>query len=251
MMNLSDLGKKLGKFTLDNSPAILTAIGVAGTLTTAFLTGRASFKAAPILERESSENTLEPKEVFYLTWKLYLPAAGSAVATIVCIILAQRIGMRRTAALAAAYAISERAWDEYKDKVVEKFGEKKEQEVRDELAQDRVARTSNLGDMVIVGEGSVLCYESFTGRYFLSDMEELKRGQNNVNYKVNNDYYASLTDFYNEIDGLDRTAYSDEVGWNSDKLLELMFSTTLTKGGKPCLVMDYHVAPIRDFYRVN
>jgi uncharacterized protein DUF6353 len=248
-MNLSDLAKKLSKFTVDNSPAILTAIGVAGTLTTAYLTGRASFKVAPILERESSENPLEPKEVFYLTWKAYLPAAGSAVATIVCIILAQRIGMRRTAALAAAYAISEKAWDEYKDKVIEKIGENKEREVRDELAKDKITG-SPVSEMIIIGAGSVLCFETFTGRYFLSDMETLRKAQNDLNYKVQNDYYASLTDFYNLIE-LPRTDYSDEVGWNSDKLLELEFSTQLTEDGRPCLAISFKVTPIRDYYRVN
>lgn len=248
-MILSDLGRKLSKFTIDNSPAILTGAAVAGTVVTTFLVSKATIKATRIYDLESSENPLEPKEVFYLTWKLYLPAAISTASTIACIILAQRIGMRRTAALAAAYAISEKAWDEYKDKVIEKIGQNKEREIRDEIAQDQV-KSNPVSQMVIIGAGSVLCYESFTGRYFLSDMESLRKAQNDLNFQVQNDYYASLTDFYNLI-SLPRTDYSDEVGWNSDALLELAFSTVLTEDGRPCLSISFKVTPIRDYYRIN
>jgi hypothetical protein len=256
-MNVGDIFKRLGKFTTDNSPSILTAIAVAGVASTAYLTAKGTIKAVVLIERERQKRNdpvftkTTKADAFKWAWKAYIPAAGSATATVICINMANRSGNRRAAALAAAYALSERAWTEYKDKVVEKLGEKKEQEVRDEVAQDRITKSSNLGDVIVVGEGSVLCHEAFTGRYFLSDMEELKRAQNNVNYKINNDYYASLTDFYNEIDGLERTSFSDEVGWNSDELLEIIFSTVLTKSGKPCLSMDFRVKPIRDFYKVN
>jgi hypothetical protein len=257
-MNVGDIFKRLGKFTADNSPAILTAIGVAGTITTAYLAGKASFKACRVitdrqlafdLQRGGRELTLMEK--LNLVWPHYIPAIGVGCMTIGCILFANTVSNRRAAGMATAFALSERAFSEYKEKVVEKLGDSKERDIRDELAQDRVTKTSNLGEMVIIGDGSVLCYEAFTGRYFLSSMEELKRAQNNVNYKVLNDYNASLTDFYNEVDGLERTSFSDEVGWNSDELLELIFSTVLTESGKPCLSVDFKVKPIRGFYKVN
>lgn len=257
-MNFNDLITRATKLASDNSPAILTGIGVAGTLTTALLAGKAGFKAEQILEREMDDRIHEagsatrvepisPREMFDLTWKLFIPAAGAAVSSIACIILANRLGTRRAAALAATYAITEKAFVEYREKVVEKFGEKKEQTVRDEIAQDRVTNNP-LSSTIIIGEGSVLCYETFTGRYFLSSMEELKKAQNDTNYTVLNDYYASLSDFYSKIN-LPRTQVSDEFGWNSDKLLELEFSTVLSEDGRPCLAVSYAVSPIRDYYR--
>jgi hypothetical protein len=36
----------------ENSTTVLTGVGVAGVITTAYLTGRASFKAAAIISRE-------------------------------------------------------------------------------------------------------------------------------------------------------------------------------------------------------
>jgi hypothetical protein len=256
-MDLRELLKRAQKITIDNSPAILTAVAVTGTVTTAYLTGRASIKAAEILAAEEGRQQytrvglkLEPKEKVALTWKLYIPAVSTGLLTVTCIIGANRIGTRRAAAVAAAYTLSEKAFVEYRDKVVEKLGDKKEQDLRDELAQDKVTKNpGNSSKLVIVDGKSVLCYEAYTGRYFISDMETLRKAQNDINFRVNNDYYASLTDFYNEI-GLTQTSISDEVGWNADKLLDLKFSTTMSEDGRPCIVIDYAVAPVRDYHRL-
>jgi hypothetical protein len=73
---------------------------------------------------------------------------------------------------------------------------------------------------------------------------------NDVNFKINNDLYASLTDFYDRI-GLERTAMSDDVGWNSDKLLNLRFSTVLSEDGRPAISISYDVYPLRGFCRIS
>jgi hypothetical protein len=257
-MTFVDVAKRAEKLAIDNSPGILTALGVTGTLTVAYLTGKATFKAADLLWDEQNRldiqperHNLEPKEKFQLVWKLYIPAAGTCVFTIVCIVTATRIGNRRAAAVAAAYSISEKAFTEYREKIVEKIGEKKEQSARDELAQERVDRNPvSSNGIIITGSGEVLCYEEFTGRYFMSSMEELRKGQNDTNYTIMNHGDASLTDFYNSID-LPSTSFSDEVGWNTDKLIELRFSTTLSEDGRPCISMGFDVAPIRDYFRIH
>jgi hypothetical protein len=81
-------------------------------------------------------------------------------------------------------------------------------------------------------------------------MESLRKAQNDINHKIVNDYYASLTDFYNLI-GLAETAYSEEVGWNSDKLLELEFSAVMSSDNRPCISIAYNYAPIRGYSRVQ
>jgi hypothetical protein len=253
-MVFEELMRRLSKLTTDNSPAILTGLAVAGTLTTAYLTGKASVKAAEILREEAIRwdvptSELKPKYVVEATWKLYIPAASSAALTIACIVGANQIGTRRAAAMAAAYSLSERAYTEYREKVVEKIGQSKERGYRDEIMQERVTNDP-ISREVIVSGLDVLCYDKFTGRYFTSDMETLKKAQNDTNYQINSDYYASLTDFYNRV-GLRPTGMSDEVGWNSDKLLELSFSSVLADDGRPCLAFEFVVVPIRGYYRVN
>lgn len=260
-MTLATIFKQAEKFTADHSPQILTGIAVAGTLTTAVLTGKAAYKAFAILNEPEVDpsgynagfvkRVLEPKEKVLLTWKLFIPPAAVGVLTVASVITANQIGTRRAAAMAAAYTLSEKAFHEYKDKVVEKLGANKEQSVRDDIAQDRV-RNNPVTERAIYATrgGSDLCFEPYSGRYFSSSMEALKKAQNDLNYQVINNYYASLSDFYDLL-GLDRTKISDDLGWNCDRLLELSFSTVLSDDDRPCLVIDYHTAAIKDYHRVQ
>ena len=240
---------KIQKLLADNSPVILTAIGVTGTITTAFLTGKASFRAAEIIAAEQGEldYVLPSREKLDLVWKLYIPPVSTGAFTLVCIVGANRIGTRRAAAIAAAYSLTDQAFAEYRDKVVQKIGEGKERAVRDELAQDRVTNNPS-GNLVVIQSGDVLCYEAYTGRYFTSNMENLRGAMNDINATVLHHGYASLSDFYQCV-GLPSTASSDDMGWRDDKLLELQFSTVLSTDNRPCISFEYRVEPIRDFYK--
>jgi hypothetical protein len=261
MTTFVEVAKRVEKLAIDHSPAILTAVAVTGTLGVAFLTGTATIKAVEIIADEqyrisksangNPPHILEPKEKIVLVWKEYIPAIGTVVATVVCIIGANRIGTRRAAAVAAAYSISEKAFTEYKEKVVEKIGQGKEQKIHDEVMQDQVRRNP-VGDreVIITGNGEVLCFDSFSGRYFTSDMETLKKAQNDINYTMLSDGYASLGDFYDNI-GLATTAYSDEVGWTSEKPLECKFTGTLSDDQRPCIAIEFRVAPVRDYHRIH
>lgn len=251
-MNLVALGKLAQRFAIDNSPQILTVVGVAGTVSTAVLTGKAAYRAAELIQ--DAEKTawegydhVGPRERIQLTWQLFIPAAGTGLLTVTAIIAGSHISASRAAGLAAAYTISEQAFGEYRDKVIEKMGEKKELTVRDELAQEKVHRTEGDG-MIVVSGTDVMCFDMFSGRYFSSNMEALKQAQNNLNHRMLSDGYASLTDFY-ELIGLASTQYSDQIGWVSDKLLELSFSTVLSEDQRPCLAVSFQVEPNRRFDR--
>lgn len=256
-MTLSELIKRSGKLAIDNSPTILTAIGVTGTLTTAFLTGRASLKAGALLSVRAIDHIHndEPmpdwKEFTKTYWKLYIPAALAASATVAVIIAANRVGSRRAAALAAAYSFSEKAFEKYREKVVETIGAKKEQGVQDELARDRIA-ANPLGsrEVIIIGGAESLCHDAFSGRYFTSDVETLHRAENDTNRQILHDGYASLTDLYYRI-GLSPTAMSDEVGWTSDVGVDMKFSYIPTDDGRPCLSINFTAGPIRNYHKFS
>lgn len=246
------------KLILDNSPVILTSLGVVGTITTAVLSGQASFKAAEIISSERYARSqagesplLDNREKLDLSWKLYLPALGMGVLTVSCVIAANRIGMRRAAALASAYALSEKAFGEYKTKVIEKFGDHKEQKVREAVAQDQVTQNPiSTKEVIISGPGDVLCYDTLSGRYFNSNVETLRKIQNDVNAEIIETMYIALQDFYSRV-GLPTTEYSYEVGWNTDCMLDLEFSTVLSEDGRPCLAVGYRLWPIRGYARLQ
>lgn len=245
-MKPADIFTNTLKMLKSNSPEILTALGVSGLVTTAYLTAKAAFKASDVVrENEAAAGPHEErkeriKERTKLVWKLYVPAGISGALTITCIICSSKASGRRTTAAVTAYSLTERAFSEYKEKVVEQIGQGKEQKLRDELAQERVTKNPvGSREVIVVGKGHVLCCELFTNRYFRSDMETLRKAQNDINMKVNNHHYVTIDEFY-DIIGLPYTSNSNFFGWDSDKQMELKFTTVLTEDGEPCLAFDYN-----------
>ena len=237
-MNLPYLVNKATRLVKAHSPELLAALGASGVLSTSYLVGKASFEAAKKLESEAADMSVKDK--VKIVWKLYIPAGISGVVTIGCVIGSTKVSGSRTAAAVTAYSITERAFSEYREKVVEEIGKGKEQKIRDEIAQEHVsAMPLGSREVIILGTGHVLCCELFTGRYFRSDMETLRQTQNQINQMIISALYISIGDFY-ELVGLSPTSVSDNLGWDSDRLMELTFSAVVSDSGEPCLAFDYN-----------
>jgi hypothetical protein len=248
-MNISGIPRQIMRFVGNNSPAILTGVGVAGVLTTAVLTAKATFSYMKSLSEEGyfdRDYTFErtPKEHFQNAWKLYIPPAVACFATVTAIVCSNRIEYRRAAAVAAAYAISERGWEEYKAKIVERLGPKKEQAAQDEVAQDRVTANPPSTQTIILGEGDSLCMDLWSGRYFRSTMEKVKTAMAETNAKIYREDWASLTSFYEEV-GLKSTQESDNIGWNKDHPLDLRFSFAGDDEGHPVMCFSFRAIPFQ------
>ena len=224
----------------NNKTTILTSIAISGVVGVSALATKATFESADYLQKSNLPEDASVKEKVKVVWKRYIPTALVGSATIGCIVGAQKLGTKKAVAAQAAFAVSERIFSEYKEKVAEQIGPKKEQAIRDAIAQDKVTKNNPENKQVIVtGSGTVLCCEGYTGRYFTSDMESLRKAENNINAKLNSHDYASLSDLYYLLQ-IPETSVSDRLGWASGRLLELEFSTTLTPNGQPCLVFNYN-----------
>ena len=236
------------------SPAILTGVGIAGMICTTVLAVKATPKALQLIEeaKNNFENadSLPVSEVVKATWKCYIPAAITGVFSASCLILSTSVHSRRSAALATAYSISEAAFKEYRDKVVETIGEKKETSIRDAIAKDRLNDNpvSN-NEVILTGTGDVLCYEVWSGRYFKSDIEKLRKVENELNREMIRGMYVTLNDFYDLIN-IPSVKVGDDLGWNVSKsTVEMSFSSQLTEDGTPCLVVGFSVPPYYDYMR--
>ena len=237
-MNLSKFVTSTQRRLHENSQVLLSSIAATGVLTTGYLAARAGYRTAVIFR--DVDDDLPAVQKAQLVWMEYLPAAASGAITVSCIFAALKVGNRKTAAAHTALAVSERLFSEYRDKVVAQIGETKEQKLRDEIAQDRVnSNPPSTKEIIIACPGTVLCCEDFTGRYFTSDVESLRKAQNDINAKLIGHGYATLDDFYYLI-GIPSTSSSNDIGWDSDKMMNLEFSTTLTQDARPCLVFTYN-----------
>jgi len=239
------------------SPEILTGIGIAGMVTTTVLAVKATPKAMRLIEDYKECVLLENEEItpidaVKVAWKPYIPAVVTGVFSTACLIGANSVNARRNAALATAYKLSETAFSDYKAKVIETIGEKKEQVVRDEVAKERVEKNPvSKSEVIITEKGNTLCLDVISGRYFKSDIDKIKKAENKLNYQLLTSDYVSLNEFYNEL-GLDNTRIGDELGWNVvNGLIEIHFSSTIAEDGTPCIVIDYSVAPNRNYNRYS
>lgn len=250
--NLARTFKRVQKEVSKHSPEILTSIGVLGMLTTTGLAVKATPKALVLIneaKHEKGVDKLTPVETVKATWKCYIPAAVTCVASVVCIIGANSVTAKRTAALTAAYKISETALKEYQEKVVESIGEKKEKVIREQISQKHVDDNPvKSNEVIITGKGTSLFLDPISKRHFESDIEQINRIVNMLNKRMLHDTFGtiSLSDFYDEI-GLERTEISDELGWNIQKLdrdmIQIDVHPAMTADKRPCLSLYYSPLP--------
>lgn len=255
-INAAKLFKEVQTFVTDHSPEILTGLGIGGMITTTVLAVKATPKALTLIKDKQEElypdstQKMTPAQTIKATWKCYIPAAVTGITSIACLIGASSVNARRNAALATAYNLSATALAEYKEKVVETVGEKKEQAIRDKVAEERIKKEPvNNSAIIVSGTGNTRCFDTITKRRFISDIEQIKRIVNELNRRmINGDDYVSLNEFYYELGLTDGCDIGDELGWNVTRgLIEIDFSAQLDTDGVPCIVLDYSVAPKRGY----
>ena len=252
MSKLSVFFKAARNTASKHSPEILTGIGIAGMITTTVLAVKATPKALKLMDdaQYDKEEDLTVPEKVKVTWKCYIPATLLGLASVGCLIGANSVNLRRKAALATAYKLSETALAEYKEKVIETVGEEKAKDIRSAIAKDKMEKNPvTKSEVIITDKGESLFCDSISGRYFKSDMNTIEKAVNTINRRLLNEMSVSLTEFYSEI-GLSPTGLSEELGWNmNDGQIEIDFSSQITDDGRPCIYIEYEIAPRYDYHK--
>lgn len=251
--NITNIIKGIKASISRHSPEILTGIGIAGMVTTTILAVRATPKAIKLIEAEKQAkhvDALSPVDTVKTVWKCYIPAAMTGVSSIACLIGSNAINAKRNAALTTVYTLSEMARNEYKEKVIETIGEKKERTIKEKVDAERIKKDPvSKKEVIITEKGTTLCYDHVFGRYFKSDIDIINRAMNKINREIVINMYASLNDFYAEL-GLSPVEMGYDLGWNiDDGTIEIEPSSQLADDGTPCLVIDYSVSPKYNYSR--
>ena len=232
LSGLGKAGKSAASLASKNSPAILAGLAIAGVVVTVGL----AMKAAPEIKEnvdelndyiedveedgvpeEDPKLAQDIKDAKFETLKknaiLMIPTFAMALITILCIIASLKIGLRRQAALAAAYNITANTLDEYKDALKEKLPDKKVKEV-EEAVVERELSDFDEDNIFYTGKGDAVFKECITGRYFRSSPEAVKAGLKIAENAVSTEGWMSVTD-YCELFGLPPTDISDDIGFDS------------------------------------
>lgn len=179
-----------------------------------------------------------------LSFPYILPVGVYLFAGTKLILDANDIVVKKEAAAMAAYTLAVESKDIYRQKIKEVLGDKKEKDVNEAVAKELLEKNPvSKNEIIITGKGETLCYEKISGRYFRSDIETLKKIQNELNRRMIDMTFISLNELYLQM-GLSPVLLGDELGWDIGRgLIEMRFSAQLTDDGDPCLVVDFEVGP--------
>lgn len=260
MSKLNHLVNLAMKSANKHSSDILLATGIASGLMSTILAVKATPKALMLIEekkiqkrKETNATThLSKPEIIKAAWKPYVPAVISGIAGVSCIFGARHITAKRSAAVATAFKLTETAFNEYKEAVVEEIGAKKEEHVRERIARKHVEENpvSEKNNVISTGKGKTLFFDEEFNNYFESEMQAVKKAVNDLNFQILNEDYASVNDLYYLL-GIPPMKSGDSLGWSSAYGgCEMKYSSIITDDDRPCIVLNYGIAPRYDYSKL-
>lgn len=246
-----------------HSPEILMVAGIAGTIASTVLACKATTKASKILEEKNETieqinqclalSKVEDAEIEYTEadykkdvtlayvqtgmklLKNYAPAIVLGTVSIASIVAGHNILKKRTVALAAAYAVVDKGFKDYRKNVVSRFGEEidkelryniKAKEIEVETIDEKGKKKTKKEIVNYIDQDSVKNYSEYarffdaTSGAFEKDPEYnlmfLRRQQEYANEILRSKGHLFLNEVYDMLD-IPRTKAGQIVGWIYDE----------------------------------
>lgn len=227
-----------------SSPSLLFGVGVVGMIGSTVLACRATMKLQEVVETAQSDlhvaNSLEhlddgkqhthrdtQKDVAYIytrsavrVAKLYGPSILLGAASVGCLTKSHSMLNQRNLALTAAYAAVDKAFGEYRARVIDKYGEDEDREFR--YSMEEVEIIDDKGKVRVeqrVGPDGASMYARFFDEYSTSWNPQpeyntvfLQCQQKWANDMLKTRGHVFLNEVYDSL-GLDRTTAGSVVGW--------------------------------------
>lgn len=301
MRNVTSTFNKVSFKLKKHSPEILIVTGVVGVVASTVMACKATTKVGKIIDKTkddveaihsatengvtnagesySVDDSKKDLAVVYLQTgiklaKLYAPSVALGTLSITSIVASHNILRKRNVALAAAYATVDKSFKEYRNRVVERFGEEVDRELKnnikakkfEEVATDpETGKEKKTKSTVNVANPTVSDYTLFfdkdTSKAYENDhdynMAFLRAQQQYANDKLRADKFLFLGDVYDML-GIRRTKMSQIVGWIYDETnsdgdgfvdFEILETNRETEDGgyEPAILLNFNVdGPILD-----
>ena len=251
--NLHKFGFKFKK----HSPEILAVAGVVGIVTSGIMACKASTKLSGVIEetkeqldqvhdyvekngfsdKYTEEDSKKDTAIIYTQTavklvKLYGPAVILGTLSITAMLTSNKILRKRNIALAAAYTTVDKAFKDYRGRVVERFGEELDRELKynlkskeieevvtdengEETTVKKTVKAMNPNDISEYARFFDESCSSWNKSQFHNQMF-LKQQQNYANDLLKAQGYLFLNDVYKML-GMDVAPYGQVVGWIYDE----------------------------------
>lgn len=279
-----------------HSPEILAVVGVVGTVAAAVMACKATTKAQDILEetkndvesvhvcleKETDEEVYNDdiaKKDLALIYaqtgiklaKVYAPAVILGTLSIGCMLTSNHILRKRNIALAAAYTAVDKSYKQYRSRVIERFGEEvdkelkyniKAKEIVEEFVDEKTGEKREVKRTVdTIDRNEYSEYAVFFDEY----CEDWKKDpalnkafllgvQRFLNEKLQRQGHLFLNEVYDAI-GVKRTTAGSVVGWiydeknpNGDNFVDFKIfnfhraaNRDFVNGYEPSILLDFNV----------
>lgn len=239
----NSLSSRFGRQTLllqKHSPHILFGAGVVGVVGTAVLASKATLELSDFLDEtndlldkvKTNENPDYTEDIrrkdttkIYIRrtlglGRLYFPAVSLGCVSVAALTGSHVILTKRNAGLTAAYALLDKGFDEYRERVIEKLGEEQDEEFRYGIKEVKVkAKDGQPARTVKVRQGGPSIYATLFDER--SQNWSPDEGYNDVFLRVQQGYandrlaatgHLLLNDVLDGL-GLPRTPEGALVGW--------------------------------------
>ena len=242
-----------------HSPEILLVTGITGVVTSAVMACKATTKVDTIIEESkksidtihegmeagnicdveyTEEDGKKDLAIVYIQTgvkfaKLYGPSVLLGLTSIGCILASNNIIHKRNVALSAAYTAIDTSFKGYRSRVIERFGESmdrelryniKTQEVKETVVDEETGKKKTVKSTVsVVDPNTYSDYARFFDEYcagWTKDAEYnlmfLRQQQNYANELLKSRGHLFLNEVYDML-GIDRTKAGNIVGWVYDE----------------------------------
>ena len=234
MNKINNIEKILRK----NAPDLLLTVGVCSLIGSTIMAVKSTPKANRILEEKKDSTKIEKLKSVAPCYASSALLACAGTASIIC---SRNITKNRFTAMATAYTVTSSTLRSFKKNLEEVVEPEKVKIIKSKVANDNLKESKNDIPINNDEDKKPLFFDSTSGRYFRSTINDIDRAVNELNKQMMNDMCIRLNDFYNEI-GLDRIKIGEDLGWNIDKgLIEVRYDSTIADNDEPCIVLDYEL----------
>ncbi len=250
----------------DAAPTLFTVVACAGVVAGVVLAIKATKKAEQVLPEEIKLEKNTKKriiETVKCVGKYYIPTTVVAVGTIVCIIASHTITSKQLAAATAAYIYVAKNRDALERKIYEYTGKDVDakkilNDIKSEINKEHIKEVYRVkaGPSVEeTGRGDLLVFDSYSGRWFRSSEESVRRGCSDYIKMYEDGYTLSMNEFY-ILQGIHETHFGRQFGFPSSEdigyeCLEITCTIVNDFGevngemcDEPVLVIDWDTYPV-------
>lgn len=245
-MNVIKIMKPVGKWIETHSAQIFTGTAIVGVPVTVGLTVKATKTTIDFCaETEKVVAHLDTLDKIKYCWRYWIPPFAAVAGTIGCIMAANRVHLKKEAALSALAALYSGKYNDLEKTIREKIGDKNTDEILEEVAKKDTPKT-------IVLDQTFEIWEPYSKQFISITTEKLLYAQLIVNQMLKESGECTLNHFLYLIGGK-KCTFGDQIGWD-DSILATDAEITghswidikpylANISGKDTMYINYSVAP--------